>query len=139
MGWTVYILRCGDGTLYTGCTNDLPRRLAAHRSGRGAKYTRSRLPVEPVYREEAADKSAALRREAAIKRLDRRKKLALIGDQAGQEGELEVRLPGHCPPGVLGRHPRRALGGGPGSARMGYPRPDRGGAAGREVLYRHIE
>ena len=49
MGWTVYILRCGDGTLYTGCTNDLPRRLAAHRSGRGAKYTRSRLPVEPVY------------------------------------------------------------------------------------------
>jgi len=67
MGWTVYILRCGDGTLYTGCTNDLPRRLAAHRSGRGAKYTRSRLPVEPVYREEAADKSAALRREAAGK------------------------------------------------------------------------
>ena len=66
MGWTVYILRCGDGTLYTGCTNDLPRRLAAHRSGRGAKYTRSRLPVEPVYREEAADKSAALRREAAM-------------------------------------------------------------------------
>ena len=51
MGWTVYILRCGDGTLYTGCTNDLPRRLAAHRSGRGAKYTRSRLPVESVYRE----------------------------------------------------------------------------------------
>jgi hypothetical protein len=47
---------------------------------------------------------------------------------------------GHCPPGVLGRHPRRALGGGPGSARMGYPRPDRGGAAGREVLYLcHIE
>ena len=45
MGWTVYILRCGDGTLYTGCTNDLPRRLEAHRSGRGAIYTRSRLPV----------------------------------------------------------------------------------------------
>ena len=42
MGWTVYMLRCGDGTLYTGCTNDLPRRLEAHRRGRGAKYTRSR-------------------------------------------------------------------------------------------------
>ena len=76
MGWTVYILRCGDGTLYTGCTNDLPRRLEAHQSGRGAKYTRSRLPVELVYREGVADKSAALRREAAIKRLERRKKLA---------------------------------------------------------------
>ena len=69
MGYLVYILRCGDGTLYTGCTNDLPRRLQAHQSGRGAKYTRSRLPVE---------RSAALRREAAIKRLDRRRKLALI-------------------------------------------------------------
>lgn len=78
MGWTVYILRCGDGTLYTGCTNDLPRRLEAHRSGKGAKYTRSRPPVELVYQEETADKSAALRREAAIKRLDRRAKLALI-------------------------------------------------------------
>ena len=49
MGYLVYILRCGDGTLYTGCTNDLPRRLQAHQSGRGAKYTRSRLPVELVY------------------------------------------------------------------------------------------
>lgn len=78
MDWTVYILRCGDGTLYTGVTCDLPRRLAAHQSGKGAKYTRSRPPVELVYREAAADKSAALRREAAIKRLDRRKKLALI-------------------------------------------------------------
>ena len=78
MGYLVYILRCGDGTLYTGCTNDLPRRLQAHQSGRGAKYTRSRLPVELIYQEPAADRSAALRREAAIKRLDRRRKLALI-------------------------------------------------------------
>lgn len=78
MSWTVYILRCGDGSLYTGCTNDLPRRLEAHRSGKGAKYTRSRPPVELAYREEAPDRSAALRREAAIKRLDRRGKLALI-------------------------------------------------------------
>lgn len=81
MAWTVYILRCGDGTLYTGCTSDLPRRLSAHQSGRGAKYTRSRLPVVLAYREEAADKSSALRREAAIKRLDRREKLALIGEK----------------------------------------------------------
>ena len=78
MGYLVYILRCGDGTLYTGCTNDLPRRLQAHQSGRGAKYTRSRLPVELVYQEAVPDRSAALRREAAIKRLDRRRKLALI-------------------------------------------------------------
>ena len=77
MGYLVYILRCGDGTLYTGCTNDLPRRLQAHQSGRGAKYTRSRLPVKLVYQEAVPDRSAALRREAAIKRLDRRRKLAL--------------------------------------------------------------
>ncbi len=82
MEWTVYMLRCGDGSLYTGCTNDLPRRLAAHQRGRGAKYTRSRPPVELVYREAVPDKSAALRREAAIKRLDRRGKLALI--EAGE-------------------------------------------------------
>lgn len=78
MTWTVYILRCADGTLYTGCTNDLPRRLKAHQSGRGARYTRSRLPVALAYREEAADKSAALRREISIKRMTRREKLALI-------------------------------------------------------------
>lgn len=70
--------RCGDGTLYTGCTNDRPAASQAHQSGRGAKYTRSRLPVELVYQEAVPDRSAALRREAAIKRLDRRRKLALI-------------------------------------------------------------
>ena len=62
MGYLIYILRCGDGTLYTGCTNDLPRRLQAHQSGRGAKYTRSRLPVELVYQEAVTDRSAGLRR-----------------------------------------------------------------------------
>ena len=76
--YTVYILRCGDGTLYTGCTNDLARRLRAHSAGHGAKYTRSRLPVELVYTEPAADRSQALRREAAIKALNRAGKLALI-------------------------------------------------------------
>ena len=88
MGYLVYILRCGDGTLYTGCTNDLPRRLQAHQSGRGAKYTRSRLPVELIYQEPAADRSAALRREAAIKRMPRRQKLALL-EQAKPPSEGE--------------------------------------------------
>jgi len=81
MSWTVYILRCADGTLYTGCTNNLPRRLKAHQSGRGAKYTRSRGPVSLAYQEAAEDQSAALRREIAIKRLTRQEKLALIGEQ----------------------------------------------------------
>ena len=76
--YTVYILRCGDGTLYTGCTNDLARRLKAHSTGKGAKYTRARLPVELVYAEDAPDKSQALKREAAIKALSRGEKLALI-------------------------------------------------------------
>lgn len=78
MTWFVYMLRCGDGSLYTGCTNDLYRRLKAHQSGRGAKYTRSRRPVALVYQEELPDRSAALRREAAVKRLTRAQKLALI-------------------------------------------------------------
>ncbi|MCI9310220.1 MAG: GIY-YIG nuclease family protein [Lawsonibacter sp.] len=78
MLWYVYILRCGDGTLYTGITDDIPRRLAAHRAGKGAKYTRGRGPLELVYQERVPDKSAALRREAAIKRLRRREKERLI-------------------------------------------------------------
>ena len=78
MAWYVYMLRCGDGSLYTGCTDNVERRLAVHQSGKGAKYTRSRLPVELVYSEALPDKSAALRREAAIKKLPREKKLALV-------------------------------------------------------------
>ena len=78
MFWYVYILRCGDGTLYTGITDDIPRRLAAHRAGKGAKYTRGRGPLELVYQERVPDKSAALRREAAIKRLRRGEKERLI-------------------------------------------------------------
>ena len=76
--WYVYILRCSDGTLYTGSTTDPARRLAAHNSGRGAKYTRVRRPCVQVYCEGAETKSAALRREAAIKKLSRAEKLALI-------------------------------------------------------------
>lgn len=76
--WFVYILRCADGTLYTGITDDVERRTAVHNAGRGAKYTRSRRPVEAVYRETCAGKSDALRREAAVKKLSRAQKLALI-------------------------------------------------------------
>lgn len=79
--WCVYLLRCGDGTLYTGCTVDLSRRLRAHERGR-VKYTRSRLPVTLAYCEPAGSRGEALRREAAIKRLGRRDKLALLGQKA---------------------------------------------------------
>lgn len=74
----VYILRCKDDSLYTGWTNDLEHRLAMHRAGKGAKYTRGREPLELVYSEELSDKSAALKREYAIKQLTREEKLALI-------------------------------------------------------------
>lgn len=74
----VYMLRCADGTLYSGYTTDPFRRAAAHNSGHGAKYTRSRLPVELVYIENAETKSEALKREAALKKLPRAEKLALI-------------------------------------------------------------
>lgn len=74
----VYLLRCADGTLYTGYTDDPVRRTKVHNAGKGAKYTRVRLPVELVYQEACADKSAALRREYEIKQLTRVQKLKLI-------------------------------------------------------------
>lgn len=74
----VYLLRCVDGTLYTGYTDDPVRRTKVHNAGKGAKYTRARLPVELVYQEACADKSAALRREYEIKQLTRVQKLKLI-------------------------------------------------------------
>lgn len=74
----VYILRCADGSLYTGFTVDVGRRLALHRSGRGAKYTRSRLPVALVYAERAPSLGRALRRENEIKRMSRKEKVALL-------------------------------------------------------------
>ena len=78
MSWYVYMLRCGDGTLYTGITDDVDKRLAAHRSGKGAKYTRGRGPLELVHTEELADKSTALKREIQIKKLPRPEKLKLL-------------------------------------------------------------
>ncbi len=77
--WLVYMIQCRDGTLYTGVTNDMPHRLAAHGAGRGAAYTRSRLPVRLVYTERRGSRGAAQSREAAIKRLSRAAKLALTG------------------------------------------------------------
>ena len=76
---SVYILRCADGTLYTGWTYDVEKRLAAHRSGKGAKYTRGRGPLTLVYCEACASKSAALARECEIKAMPRSRKLKLIG------------------------------------------------------------
>lgn len=78
MNWYVYMLRCGDGTLYTGITDDVEKRLGAHRAGKGAKYTRGRGPLELAYVEEQPDKSTALRREIAIKKLSRQEKLKLL-------------------------------------------------------------
>ena len=78
MGWTVYVARCRDGSLYTGVTTDRARRLAEHNSGSGGSYTRARIPVVMVYWELAPDRSSALRRERAIKRLTRAQKEELV-------------------------------------------------------------
>ena len=79
---TVYMLRCGDGSLYTGWTNDLEKRVRAHQAGHGAKYTRSRLPVELVWHEECETKEEAMSLEWHLKRLSREEKLNMInGDR----------------------------------------------------------
>ena len=81
---TAYILKCSDGTLYTGWTNNLEKRLREHNRGQGAKYTRGRRPVELVYAEEYETKREAMQRESQIKRLTRKEKQALIeGYQKG--------------------------------------------------------
>ena len=79
--WTIYILECGDGTLYTGITDDLSRRLKAHSEGRGAKYTRGRGPLKLRYLETAPDKSTALKRECALKKLRKIEKMAMIHEK----------------------------------------------------------
>ena len=76
--WNLYLLRCGDGTLYCGISTDVEARLEVHRSGQGAKYTRGRGPLELVYREVCGDHSAALKREIAVKKLTRQEKEKLI-------------------------------------------------------------
>ncbi len=79
MTWTVYILRCGDETLYTGIARDLEKRLEQHREGEGARYTRGRGPLELVYQEKFADRASAQKREMEIKKMDRSRKLKLLG------------------------------------------------------------
>ena len=76
--WYLYVLRCGDGTLYTGITTDVQARFAQHRAGKGAKYTRGRGPLEVVYTEECEDHSAALKRELAVKALSREEKEKML-------------------------------------------------------------
>lgn len=83
----VYILSCADGTLYTGWTNDLVKRLASHQAGKGAKYTRGRLPVTLLYHETYETESEARKRECAIKQLTRRKKEALIQNSQEQTAD----------------------------------------------------
>ena len=82
MGWVVYVLKCKTGELYTGSTNDIERRVREHNQGKGGKFTRSRLPVTLVYKEELNDRSHALRRENEIKAMDRRGKLLLVRQTA---------------------------------------------------------
>ena len=103
--WFVYILRCADGTLYTGVTTDPQRRLAEHNAGghRAARYTRARRPVQLVHQETAESRAAACRREAEIKKLKRQEKLAFLpsplGRGAGGEGEASaLPAPYICPP-----------------------------------------
>ena len=81
--WKLYILRCGDGTLYTGITTDVEARLEAHRAGKGAKYTRGRGPLELVYSEECGTHSEALKRELRIKAMTRDEKERTIRSQHG--------------------------------------------------------
>lgn len=76
--WYVYIVRCADGSLYTGITTDVTRRCQQHNAGTASRYTRCRLPVEVVYQEAQPGRSSALKREAAIKAMPRKSKLALI-------------------------------------------------------------
>ena len=86
--WQLYILRCGDGTLYTGITVDVERRLTAHRAGKGAKYTRGRGPIELVYQQMCGDHSEALRRELEIKALPKDEKEKLIRGENHDSGAI---------------------------------------------------
>ena len=87
--WYLYILRCGDGSLYTGITTDVSRRLEAHRRGKGAKYTRGRGPLELVYQQLCGTHSDALRRELEVKALSRTQKEALAETAISREKPLD--------------------------------------------------
>jgi len=87
LSWYCYILRCADGTLYTGISSDVERRLAAHNLGSASKYTRSRLPAQLIHVEPFADRSGASQREAQIKRLRRKAKLDLVSRLRSRAGK----------------------------------------------------
>ena len=89
MSYYVYILRCADDTLYTGITNNVVRRVIIHNNGKGAKYTRSRRPVEVVYLEVCIDKPSALQREREIKGMTRERKQHLIAEQNRATSEVQ--------------------------------------------------
>ena len=91
VGWCVYIVRCADGSLYTGITKDVESRVSLHNAGRGAKYTRARRPVELVYSEAVADRGAAMRREYAIKRLRPVAKRKLVAESGEPKSTQEIR------------------------------------------------
>ncbi len=82
--WFVYIVRCRDGTLYTGISRDVEARVAKHNQGKGARYTRGRAPVALIHTERKPTQADALRREAAVKALSRQRKLALAGGSPGE-------------------------------------------------------
>lgn len=84
MSWMVYILECEDGSLYTGITTDMNRRIQEHKSGKGGNYTRSHKPLRLVYTESCRDRSDASKREYEIKALSRKKKLEMISEETGE-------------------------------------------------------
>ena len=97
-GWFVYVLECRDGSLYTGITNRLEARVDAHNRGKGARYTRSRRPVKLRHHEKAKDKGAALRREAALKKLSRPQKLSWLAAAARKKSPSRRRFQTRRPP-----------------------------------------
>lgn len=106
--WTVYIVRCADGTLYCGVAVDVEARIGTHQKGKGARYTRGRLPVRLVYQQRGLDRGAALRRELEIKKLSRAAKLSLIesGDSGPQATERKSRGKSQGEPCGIGRGKR---------------------------------
>ncbi len=101
--WFAYFVRCADGSLYAGATNDLEKRVATHNSGRGARYTRSRLPVKLVWSRKVADRSKALSLEARLKQLSRAEKLQWV--RQGRPGVIDLTNSKH--PSLLKRRAAR--------------------------------
>jgi len=97
--WFLYVLKCGDGSFYTGVTNDVERRLKAHQDGKASRYTRTRRPVELVYSEECGNRPLALARECAVKALPRERKEALVSGRGRPGLPSARRRQKRTPPG----------------------------------------